>query len=109
MKAILRLTDWGRRMSIGASITVLTIGIVAAQETPSDGAKFAEKMKEWQEKMSEAFRDNWQRLRQGRDARNPDASTVASSSVDLREQPDSYTLRLHLPNRDLTKVQIDLS
>jgi HSP20 family molecular chaperone IbpA len=109
MKTLLGSGKWGRRLAVGASIMVLTLGSVAAQENESEGAKFTEKMKEWQEKMSEAFRDGWQRLWQDRGGNNPDASTVAAASVDLREQQDSYTLRLHLPNRDLDQVQIDLS
>jgi HSP20 family molecular chaperone IbpA len=109
MKTILRSGEWGRLLSVGAIMVALTMGAAAAQETEGEGASFKEKMKEWQEKMSEAFRDSWQRLRQEWGAKNPDASTVAAASVDLREQQDSYTLRLHLPNRDLDKVQIDLS
>jgi HSP20 family molecular chaperone IbpA len=96
-------------MSVGASIMVFTMGAVTAQDRQDEGAGFREKMKEWQEKMSDAFRDSWQRLWQDRGAKNPDAATVTAASVDLREQQDSYTLRLHLPNRDLDKVQIDLS
>jgi HSP20 family molecular chaperone IbpA len=96
-------------MSVGASIMVFTMGAVTAQDRQDEGAGFREKMKEWQEKMSAAFRDSWQRLWQDRGAKNPDAATVTAASVDLREQQDSYTLRLHLPNRDLDKVQIDLS
>jgi HSP20 family molecular chaperone IbpA len=109
MKTILRSGEWGRLLSVGAIMVALTMGAAAAQETEGEGATFKEKMKEWHEKMSEAFRDGWQRLRQEWGAKNPDASTVAAASVDLREQQDSYTLRLHLPNRDLDKVQIDLS
>ena len=108
MKTLLGSGKWGGRLSVGLSIAVLTLGSVAAQENESEGAKYTEKMKEWQEKMSEVFRDGWQRLRQDRDG-NPDASPAAATSVDLREQQDSYTLRLHLPSRDLDQVQIDLS
>jgi HSP20 family molecular chaperone IbpA len=96
-------------MSVGASVLIFTMGALTAQDTQDEGAGFREKMKEWQEKMSDAFRDSWQRLWQDRGAKNPDAATVTAASVDLREQQDSYTLRLHLPNRDLDKVQIDLS
>jgi HSP20 family molecular chaperone IbpA len=96
-------------MSVGASIMVFTMGALTAQDRQDEGAGFREKMKEWQEKMSDTFRDSWQRLRQDWGAKNPDAATVTAASVDLREQQDSYTLRLHLPNRDLDKVQIDLS
>lgn len=109
MKKIIRFNSCGRLMSVGASVMVLTIGAVTAQDTQGEGESFTEKMKEWQEKMSDAFRESWQELRQNRDARNPDASSVTAASVDLREQQDSYTLRLHLPNRDLEKVEIDLS
>ena len=105
MKAILGLGDGGRLMSAGASMLVLTMAAVAAQDPPGEGASFTEKMKEWQEKMSDALRDSWE----DRGDKNPDASTVTAASVDLREQQDSYTLRLHLPNRDLDKVQIELS
>jgi HSP20 family molecular chaperone IbpA len=109
MKKIIRFNSCGRLMSVGASVMVLTIGAVTAQDTQGEGESFTEKMKEWQEKMSDAFRESWQELRQNRDARNPDASSVTAASIDLREQQDSYTLRLHLPNRDLEKVEIDLS
>jgi HSP20 family molecular chaperone IbpA len=105
MKAILGLGGWGRVLSAGSSIVVLTMGAVAAQDTPGEDASFTETMKEWRQKMSDAFRDSWQ----DRGDKNPDASTVTAASVDLREQQDSYTLRLHLPNRDLDKVQIELS
>ena len=109
MKKIIRFNSWGKLMSVSASIMVLTIGAMAAQETEGEGPSFTEKMKEWQEKMSDAFRETWERLWQDRGAKNLDASTVTAASIDLREQQDSYTLRLHLPNRDLEKVQIDLS
>ena len=109
MKKIIRFNSWGKLMSVSASIMVLTIGAMAAQETEGEGPSFTEKMKEWQEKMSDAFRETWERLWQDRGAKNLDASTVTAASIDLREQQDSYTLRLHLPNRDLDKVQIDLS
>ena len=96
-------------MFMCASVLVLTIGVVGAQDSEGEGASFTEKMKEWQEKMSDAFRESWERLWQDRGAKNLDASTATAASIDLREQKDSYTLRLHLPNRDLDKVQIDLS
>jgi HSP20 family molecular chaperone IbpA len=93
---------------VGTSIMVLAVGAVTAQDKQGEDASFREKMKEWQEKMSDALRDSWERLGQESGAKNPDGSS-ATASVDFREQEDSYTLRLHLPNRDLEKVQIDLS
>src|SRR4029079_7473922 len=34
--------------------------------------------------------------------------SIGTASVDLREQQDSYTVRLNLPERDLDKVDIKL-
>ena len=61
MKKIIRFNSWGKLMSVSASIMVLTIGAMAAQETEGEGPSFTEKMKEWQEKMSDAFRETWER------------------------------------------------
>ena len=58
----LGLNGWKRLMSVCASVIILTTGVVAAQNTEGEGASFTEKMKEWQQKMSEVFRDSWQRL-----------------------------------------------
>jgi HSP20 family molecular chaperone IbpA len=109
MKTLGRFGDWRKLVAVGASTLIFTIGAVSAQDKQGEDATFTEKMKEWQEKMSDAVRDSWQRLGQGSGAKNPDGSSVTAASVDFREQEDSYRLRLHFPERDLDKVQIDLS
>ncbi|MEI9898113.1 MAG: Hsp20 family protein [Chthoniobacter sp.] len=76
---------------------------VAAGETKQNDRSFLEKMEQWQDKMSEKFRDTWKSLRGDQKAK-PDAT----ASVDLREDKDSYTVRLNLPDRDLEKVEIKL-
>jgi hypothetical protein len=38
-------------LSADASIVVLTMGALAAQDTPGEGGSFTEKMKKWQEKI----------------------------------------------------------
>jgi hypothetical protein len=63
------LGGWGRVLSVGASIVVLKMGAVASQDTSGEGGSFTEKIKEWQEKVSDAFRDSWQRLSQDRATR----------------------------------------
>jgi HSP20 family protein len=73
-------------------------------ETKKDDKGFKERMEEWEEKMSETFRDAWKSLR-----RDNKSSSVSTASLDLREQKDSYTVRLNLPDRDLEKVTITLS
>jgi HSP20 family molecular chaperone IbpA len=76
----------------------------AAESSKDEGAGFADHLNKWQEKMSDAFRDTLKGLRS--------AGTVTqvrgAVSADLREQNDSYTLRLSLPDRDLNKVEVSL-
>jgi HSP20 family protein len=69
----------------------------------ADKKGFLEKMNQWQDKMSEKFRDTWKSLRSASKEKS-----IASASVDLREGPDNYTVRLNLPDRDLDKVDIKL-
>ncbi len=76
---------------------------IAAEETKPHDKGFIEKMERWQDKMSEKFRDTWKGLRG--DATD---KSVATASVDLREDKDHYTVRLNLPDRDLDKVEIRL-
>ena len=53
--------------------------------------------------MSDKFRDAWAGWR----GKEGDVG-IGVASVDLREQRDSYTLRLNLPGRDLSKVEVRL-
>jgi HSP20 family protein len=74
-----------------------------AAETRNEDRTFKQKMEEWQEKMSQTFSDAWKSLRHDNKSKS-----IATASVDLREQRDSYTLRFNLPDRDLEKVEIKL-
>lgn len=78
-------------------------GLIAAEEAGKSDKGFLEKMDQWQNTMSEKFRDTWKSLRS--DAKE---KSVATASVDLREDKNNYTLRLNLPDRDLDKVEIKL-
>jgi len=86
----------------GVVALVLTCAI-AAEEAGKDDKGFIGKMDQWQEKMSEKFRDAWKSLRS-----DSNDKSVATASVDLREDKNNYTLRLNLPDRDLDKVEIKL-
>src|SRR5438045_5981006 len=55
--------------------------------------------------MSEKFRDTYKSLRGESQKREKSGATA---SVDLREQNESYTVRLNLPSRDLDKVEVKL-
>ena len=87
----------------GSLMTTCPPSAIAAGEAKKDDNGFLEKMDQWQDKMSEKFRDTWKSLR-GDDK----GKSVATASVDLREDKDSYTVRLNLPDRDLEKVEIKL-
>lgn len=80
----------------------------AADETKKDDSGFVEKMERWQDRMSDSFRDTWHKLWGDKKGGAMNEKSIATASVDLREQKDSYTVRLNLPNRDLNKVQVKL-
>ncbi len=83
-------------------MTTSPLAVAAGVEKKNDKG-FIEKMEQWQDKMTDKFRDAWKGLRDNKEERS-----IATASVDLREQKDSYTVRLNLPNRDLEKVEIKL-
>ena len=90
-------------LALSASLMITSPSALAAGEAKKDDKGFIEKMEQWQDKMSDKFRDTWKSLR-GDDK----GKSVATASVDLREEKDSYTLRLNLPDRELEKVEINL-
>jgi len=67
--------------------------------------QFMEKMKNWQERMSDNFRDQWKEVRQSANARLP----LATASVDLREQNDGYTvIHVYLPDRKMSDAEVTI-
>ncbi|MCE9520755.1 MAG: Hsp20 family protein [Verrucomicrobia bacterium] len=95
-----------RSMALGA--VILSAGVLTSLSgvlgADSDHGGFVGKMKQWQERMSETFRDAIGALR----GKTESGKSAASASMDLREQSDTYTLRLSLPDRDLDKVEVTL-
>lgn len=100
----------GRKRAAGLALTAVLIsaGILISlpglRSEGTDNGGFRGKMKQWQERMSEAFRDTFNSLR----GKAGSGKSAGGASMDLREQSDSYTLRLSLPDRDLDKVEIAL-
>ena len=91
-------------LALGACLMMtLPPSAAAAEERKQDSKGFLDKMEKWQDKMSEKFRDTWKSLRGASKEKS-----MATASVDLREDKDSYTVRLNLPDRDLEKVEIKL-
>jgi HSP20 family molecular chaperone IbpA len=92
-------------IAMGAGVIMMAAATpVAAADNGSKDNGFLEKVERWQDSMSDKFRDAWRKLRSERGGK----ASVTSASVDLREQDQSYTVRLNLPGRDLDKVQIKL-
>jgi HSP20 family molecular chaperone IbpA len=91
----------------GVCLIVSLIGIwhtaSAAESSPGSGSGLLAPLKQWQEKMSEAFRDGFKSFSGGESA-----NAKSAVSADLREQNDSYMLRLNLPNRTLENVEVSL-
>lgn len=73
---------------------------------PADSSSFTAEMQHWQKEMSDVFHHTWNRLWEGKESNGSGATALAAASVDLREQPDSYTIRLTLPGRDLAQVKV---
>lgn len=91
---------------LALGVSLMTAGflqLTAAEEISKKDERFLDKMEQWQNQMSEKFRDTWRSLRS--DTKEP---SLATASIDLREDEHGYTLRLSLPGRDLDKVDIKL-
>jgi len=90
-------------MALGLGAVLISSGTAVPDTETKQDTGFAQKVERWQNKMSEAFRDTWKDLRD-----NSGKATAPTASVDLREEKEAYTLRLNLPNRDLSKVTVTL-
>jgi HSP20 family protein len=91
-------------MAISASLLTGTQSTVVAGDEPNkDNKGFIEKMEGWQNKMSEKFRDGWKSIRG-----EAKGKSVAAASLDVREDQDNYTVRSHLPGRDIDKMDVKL-
>jgi HSP20 family molecular chaperone IbpA len=62
----------------------------------ADDTKITDTVKKWQQNLTQKFSDTF------------GTKPLGTASLDLREQKDSYTLRLHLPDRDIDKVEVAL-
>lgn len=74
-----------------------------ATDDQSSTSSFVQKMQNWEDEMTNRFRDAFRILR----AENKENS-IGTASVDLREQPKEYVVRLNLPGRDLSQVDCAL-
>jgi len=115
MREIMVTKRCARLLAIGliASATIALLAgpkaAPAATEQPKNPVGFVEKIRDLQDRMSQKFHDTWQGLWKDKEAKSLTQTSVSTASIDLREQSDSYTVRMNLPNRDLSKVEVTLS
>ena len=67
-----------------------------------------ERTRKMQERMSNRFQHAWKELLETVDPKVRSGNTVSTASVDVREQNDSYVIRIHLPGRDIEKLEVVL-
>ena len=95
------------RMIFSAAILGLTLMPCAAQDEPTMPERMRERSKQMHEKMSQHFHRAWSGMRDAMPGRK--GSALADASMDLREQSDSYVMRLHLPERDINLVEVGIA
>jgi len=95
------------RMIFSAAILGLTLMPCAAQDESTMPERMRERSKQMQEKMSQHFHRAWSGMRDAMPGRK--GSALADASMDLREQSDSYVMRLHLPERDINLVEVGIA
>lgn len=93
-------TRMGAALVLGCALTSAPLSFGAEEPSKGWGTQFLESMKKWEDKMSEVFRS-------AAGGKSGDKSAY-SASIDVREQSDHYTVRIHLPDRDLSKVKVTM-
>ncbi|GEP43082.1 Hsp20/alpha crystallin family protein [Brevifollis gellanilyticus] len=93
-------------LCVAGFVSFITLqGLAEDPKTPPQKEQappgFMEKMKRWQDEMSNIFRDSWGTVKGA-----AEEQSSSTASVDLREKQDSYMVRLHLPGRTLESVEI---
>lgn len=69
--------------------------------------RMREQSRQMQEKMSQHFHNAWSGMKEAMPGSKDSAR--ADASMDLREQNDSYVMRLHLPERDIKSVEANIT
>ncbi len=81
----------------------------AAEKDQGTNDSFTARMKQWETRMSDEFQDAWQQLWQEKAATGKRGSSLTKASIDLREQPDCYSVRVNLPGRNLDHVEVTMT
>jgi len=93
---------------VTATTAMLVLGDHCAGEDESDKQpqRIIEKSRDLQERMSHHFQERWNELRNSVEGRAAALHSLDMASVDVRERHNGYTVRAHLPGRDLAKVEV---
>jgi HSP20 family molecular chaperone IbpA len=94
-------------LAIACSVAVPQVPAAQEQDQQKWGQQFVDKMKQWQDRMSDVFRDTFRDLRAGPGKEGQTGKSVYTATVDVREQPDRYTVRLHLPAEENARVTLE--
>jgi HSP20 family molecular chaperone IbpA len=102
------LKSWRSRTMLLGSLLVLPLGApnATAEEAEKIPARVIEKSRQLQERMSRKFHDQWNEIRGSVEAKARARNSLSSASVDVRERNDGYSVRVHLPGRDLARVEV---
>ena len=97
------------RMVFSAAILGLTLMPCAAQDKSTMPERMKERSRQMQEKMSQHFHRTWSGMRDAMRGHKGAGKPLADASMDLREQSDTYVLRLHFPDRDIDLVEVGIA
>lgn len=92
-----------------SAILGLTLMPCPAQDESTMPERMKERSKQIQEKMSQHFHRAWSNMRDAMCGHKGAGKPLADASMDLREQSDSYVLRLHFPDRDINLVEVGIA
>jgi HSP20 family molecular chaperone IbpA len=92
-----------------SAILGLTLMPCPAQDESTMPERMKERSKQMQEKMSQHFHRTWSGMRDSMRGHKGMGKPLADASMDLREQSDSYVLRLHFPDRDINLVEVGIA
>jgi HSP20 family molecular chaperone IbpA len=93
---------------VTATTAMLVLGAPCSGEDESGKhpQRILEKSRDLQERMSRHFQDRWNELLGSVEGKAAALHSLDMASVDVRERHDGYTVRAHLPGRDLAKVEV---
>lgn len=90
----------------GWLLLVGVLQVAVADETEDRRLRIAEKSRDLHDRMTRRFHEQWHELRESVAGKAAAVDSLAIASVDLRERHDGYTLRAHMPGRDVGKVEV---